>query len=70
MSNLLKVAEAAQALRVSPSLIYKLVERGILGHVRIGAALRFDSEVLSDFIRRHTIKPSAPERSLRKRRAA
>lgn len=70
MSSLMKVAEAAQALRVSQSLVYKLVEKGILGHVRIGAVLRFDSEVLSDFIRQHTIEPSAPVGSLRKRRAA
>jgi len=38
---LLTVAEMAKRLRVCKATVYKLVEQGRLGHVRVGNSIRF-----------------------------
>jgi excisionase family DNA binding protein len=65
---LLTVAEAAEAAGVSPSLIYLLVEKGELPHLRLGASgrrgtIRIDEADLRRFLesrRREGEKPSRP----------
>lgn len=51
---LLKVSEAAAALRISRSSIYRLFEAGELSWVRIGAARRVTSAEIHRFIAAHT----------------
>ena len=38
---MLTVAEMAKRLRVCKATVYKLVEQGRLGHVRVGNSIRF-----------------------------
>jgi excisionase family DNA binding protein len=53
-SLLLTVSEAAAALRVSRSSIYRLFEAGELAWVQIGAARRVTSAEIHRFIAAHT----------------
>jgi excisionase family DNA binding protein len=47
---LLNVKQVAERLSVSESKIYRLVEAGELPHHRIGGAIRFSEEQLSEFL--------------------
>jgi excisionase family DNA binding protein len=49
--NLLNVTEAAQHLRCSKSLVYKLSERRDLRHFKVGNRLLFDPDDLNAFLR-------------------
>ena len=51
---LLKVSEAAAALRISRSSIYRLFEAGELAWVQIGASRRVTSAEIHRFIAAHT----------------
>jgi excisionase family DNA binding protein len=53
-SLLLKVSEAAAALRISRSSIYRLFESGELAWVQIGASRRVTSAEIHRFIAAHT----------------
>jgi excisionase family DNA binding protein len=53
-SLLLTVSEAAAALRISRSSIYRLFEAGELAWVQIGAARRVTSAEIHRFIAAHT----------------
>ena len=53
-SLLLTVSEAAAALRISRSSIYRLFESGELGWVQIGASRRVTSAEIHRFIAAHT----------------
>jgi excisionase family DNA binding protein len=53
-SLLLKVSEAAAALRISRSSIYRLFETGELAWVQIGASRRVTSAEIHRFIAAHT----------------
>jgi excisionase family DNA binding protein len=53
-SLLLKVSEAAAALRISRSSLYRLFESGELAWVRIGASRRVTSAEVHRFIAAHT----------------
>lgn len=53
-SLLLKVSEAAAALRISRSSIYRLFEAGELAWVQIGASRRVTSAEIHRFIAAHT----------------
>lgn len=53
-SLLLTVAEAAAALRISRSSIYRLFEGGELARVQIGASRRVTSAEIHRFIAAHT----------------
>lgn len=55
--RLLKVAEAAELLRISPSTLYRLVERGSVPVLRIGSQLRFDPTELERELRREARRP-------------
>jgi excisionase family DNA binding protein len=46
-ARMLTVPEVAEVLRVSPKLVYKLIRKGDLPHVRIGRLLRIRSENVS-----------------------
>jgi excisionase family DNA binding protein len=51
---LLKVSEAAAALRISRSSIYRLFDSGELAWVQIGASRRVTSAEIHRFIAAHT----------------
>jgi excisionase family DNA binding protein len=53
-SLLLKVSEAAAALRISRSSLYRLLESGELAWVQIGASRRVTSAEIHRFIAAHT----------------
>jgi excisionase family DNA binding protein len=53
-SLLLKVSEAAAALRISRSSLYRLFESGELAWVQIGASRRVTSAEIHRFIDAHT----------------
>lgn len=53
-SLLLTVSEAAAALRISRSSIYRLFEAGELAWVQIGASCRVTSAEIHRFIAAHT----------------
>jgi len=53
-SLLLKVSEAAAALRISRSSLYRLFESGELAWVQIGASRRVTSAEIHRFIASHT----------------
>ena len=53
-SLLLKVSEAAAALRISRSSLYRLFESGELAWVQIGASRRVNSAEIHRFIATHT----------------
>jgi excisionase family DNA binding protein len=53
-SLLLKVCEAAAALRISRSSLYRLFESGELSWVQIGASRRVTSAEIHRFIAAHT----------------
>jgi excisionase family DNA binding protein len=46
MRQLIKVAEAAQRLGLSRTMLYKLIREGVLPCVRIGRTVRVDSSTL------------------------
>ena len=47
---MLTVKQVADALALSISAVYALVERGELAHYRIGGAIRIGDEHLSEFL--------------------
>jgi excisionase family DNA binding protein len=53
-SRLLTIVEAAAALRISRSSIYRLFDAGQLGWVQIGASRRVTSAEIERFIAAHT----------------
>jgi excisionase family DNA binding protein len=53
-SRLLTIAEAADALRISRSSIYRLFDAGQLAWVQIGASRRVTSTEIERFIAAHT----------------
>ena len=53
-SRLLTIVEAAEALRMSRSSIYRLFDAGQLGWVQIGASRRVTSAEIERFIAAHT----------------
>ena len=55
--TLLKPAEAAQELGISPKTLYKWVSQRRIGHVKIGSKLRFLPSHLEEFISTNTIAP-------------
>lgn len=58
----LTVKQVAERLGVSPSLIYVLVSKKQLGHVRIGngrGILRIPEEALTAYLERQTVAPAA-----------
>lgn len=50
--SMLTVKQVAQRLSVSQGLVYKLVRRGELACFRIGSAIRFCEEHLTDYLER------------------
>ena len=53
-SRLLTIAEAADALRISRSSVYRLFDAGQLAWVQIGASRRVTSTEIERFIAAHT----------------
>jgi len=58
MTKLLTAAEVADALAISKSLVYELVDRGELPYVPCGKsrAYRFDPQDIEAFIRRRKVR--------------
>jgi excisionase family DNA binding protein len=71
---LLTTSEAADLLHVHPRTVQRLVERGELGAVRLGAAVRFDpadvAELTTRLKRRETGETPAPAEVVGPRRPA
>jgi excisionase family DNA binding protein len=53
-SRLLTIVEAADALRISRSSVYRLFDTGQLAWVQIGASRRVTSSEIDRFIAAHT----------------
>ena len=53
-SRLLTIVEAADALRISRSSVYRLFDSGQLAWVQIGASRRVTSTEIDRFIEAHT----------------
>ena len=53
-----KVREAAEQLGVGPTTIRKLIDRGELGAVRIGADLRVPADAVTAFLQSHLLHAS------------
>lgn len=47
----LTVKDVAEILKVSPRLIYQLVQNGEMPHFRVGNAVRFEPHALSTWLR-------------------
>lgn len=54
--RLLNVGETALYLGVKVDTVYKWSRMGVLSKVKLGGALRFDVNVLDQFIEQHSIK--------------
>ena len=52
MNTLISIFEFQQMLNISRSTVYRLIERGEIGCVRIGRAVRIPSEDVDAFIQR------------------
>lgn len=50
MSNVLKVTELAEALRVGRSAAYQLVREGEIRSIRVGRAIRIPAEALDEYL--------------------
>ena len=48
--RLLTVREVANCLGVCPALVYKLCQRNLLRSLRIGGAIRFQSEAINEYL--------------------
>jgi excisionase family DNA binding protein len=59
--GLLTTREVADALHVHPRTVQRLVERGELAVVRLGAAIRFDPAELVRFVAERTRTARSPE---------
>jgi excisionase family DNA binding protein len=58
----LKAVEVASLLGVHPSVVYRLAAHGLIGHVRIGRAVRFPEAEVQKFLERAT-RPARVEAS-------
>lgn len=54
--RLLNVGETASYLGVKVDTVYKWSRMGVLSKVKLGGALRFDVNVLDQFIEQHSTK--------------
>ena len=52
--EVLTVADIARWLRISPNMVYGLVHENKLPHFRVGKCIRFDAEVIEDWIKRNS----------------
>jgi hypothetical protein len=66
---LLRRAEAARVLTVSPRMLDDLVDAGLISKVRIGGVVAFDIEDLRAFVRQAKRDPAEIQRSIEKLRA-
>jgi excisionase family DNA binding protein len=51
--SLMTVKQAAALLAVSPSFVYRAVEKGLIPHVRMGTGIRFTNTDLRTFVLRN-----------------
>lgn len=58
------VRQAAEALEVSPALVYKLIKAGKLAHRRIGRVIRIDPNSFAAFERGCQVETEAPSPAL------
>lgn len=59
MSNLVKVEEVAEVLKVTRQRAYELIRRNMIpGVVRLGRQVRVDLEELEEWIKRGGVAPS------------
>lgn len=55
MSRLVGVKEAAEYLDLSQRMIYYLVSRGEIAHVRVGASIKFTIDQLDSFVESRSV---------------
>jgi hypothetical protein len=67
---LLRRADAARVLTVSPRLLDDLVDAGLLGKVRVGGVVAFDIEDLRAFVQRAKRNAAEIQEAIEKLRAA
>jgi excisionase family DNA binding protein len=53
--GLLTVQQVAEALGSHPQTIYSWVTEGKLPHVRVGSRVKFDGQVLADWLDKRTL---------------
>lgn len=56
MNNLLTVEEVAEFLRVSPLMVYRLANKGIIKSIKVGSLVRIPKEELENFIQRSKVE--------------
>lgn len=54
-SYLLSAEEAARRMGVSPSTVYRMIQRYEIEYVRIGRLLRIRPQAVDDYLRKQTI---------------
>jgi excisionase family DNA binding protein len=70
MPQMLRVPEVAEQLSLSAKTVYRLIERGKLGHHKIGHAVRVSAKQLAEFIEESERAPAiaAPTHRARRRK--
>lgn len=57
MITLLKPKEVADRLRVTPAMVYMLVDQGKIGSYRVNSAVRISEEDLEKYLQSRRLKP-------------
>lgn len=56
VAALLNAKDVAKLLKISPSKVYQLMQRGEIATVRMGGVVRVTEQALEEFIERQTIR--------------
>lgn len=59
------VKQAAEVLEVSVSMVYRLIDTGALGHLRIGKSIRVEQADIDEFKQFARVRPSPAGRPLK-----
>lgn len=56
MTNLITINEAAKHMSISPKTVYRLINRGNLHRVKIGAATRLSEDEINAYLKKQGLK--------------